>query len=417
MLLDLLKSASIAVALLFVAEMALRILYPEKVLEIAEERQRTENLACAFHPEYLVALKPNVRKIFRRSHAYESDVVHWGTNSDAFRGPALRSNPEMRIIVYGGSNIQARFSHLRQTYPYRLQELLESAYGRDVEVINGGIVGSGPHEVLLRFSADVDRYKPDVVIFHVFTDNDFGDILRNGLFELDPDDRLVRTTFPPTVDSELEAKTPRLLLVKAALKALRLVSESGSDTRSGEGRTQEERLKEGLAITEQEYAVYKQGKPRSFSHFADHYDFDFALYPDSESAVTKVKLLDGILMAAKGAAEKKGVTLVVLIQPSSRDLSQNLLLSYADFERFPKYRRDGLTSIVDEIRARHGIQRVNLYPVFLRNNPQSLYFTAEDDHRNAAGQDLSARVTADYLKEHVITRNRRERLGETATAR
>jgi hypothetical protein len=416
-LIDLLTSASIAVALLFIAELALRILYPEKVLDIAVERQRTENLAYAFHPEYLVALKPNVRKIFRRSHAYEGDVVHWGTNSNSFRGPELRSRPETRIIVYGDSNIQARFSHLPQTFPYKLQKRLESASGRDVEVINGGIVGTGPDQVFLRFSAEVDRYKPDAVIFHVFADNDFGDIVRNRLFELGSEGALVRTGFKSTVDSELEGRAPRLLTVQAALKVLRLVSGGGSEPGSSQGRTQEERLKEGLAVTEKEYAVYKQGKPRSFSHFADHYDFDVALYPDSESAVTKVKLLDGILKAAKATAEKKGVTLVVLIQPSSRDLTQNLLLSYADFERFPKYRRDGLTSIVDEICARHGIHRINLYPVFLNNDPQSLYFSAEDDHWNAAGQDLAARVTADYLNEHLITRNRRERLGEEAAAR
>jgi hypothetical protein len=416
-LLNLLTSASIAVVLLFVAELVLRMLYPEKVLEIAIERQRTENLAYAFHPEYLISLKPNVRKVFRRTHAHEGDVVHWGSNSDSFRGPELRSNPQTRIIVYGDSNIQARFSHLRQTFPYRLQELLESAHGRDVEVINGGIIGSGPDQVLLRFSADVDRYKPDAVIFHVFADNDFGDIVRNRLFELDANDRLVRTTFTPTADSELDAKTPRLLTVKAALKVLRLVSGGGSEPGSGPGKTQEERLKEWLAITEKEYAVYKQGKPRSFSHFADHYDFDVALYPDSESAVTKVKLLDRILQEAKATSEKKGVALVVLIQPSSRDLTQNLLLSHADFERFPKYRRDGLSSTVDEICARHGIHRINLYPVFLNNDPQSLYFTAEDDHWNASGQELAARVTAEYLTKHTMTRSRRERLGEAAAGR
>jgi hypothetical protein len=283
-------------------------------------------------------------------------------------------------------------------------------------VINGGIIGSGPDQVLLRFSADVDRYKPDAVILHVFADNDFGDIVRNRLFELDANDRLLRTTFTPTADSELEAKTPRLLTVKAALKVLRLVSGGGSGTGSSQGRTQEERLKEGLAITEKEFAVYKQGMPRSFSHFADHYDFDVALYPDSESAVTKVKLLDRLLKTAKATADKKGVTLVVLIQPSSRDLTRNLILSYTDFERFPEYRRDRLTSIVDEICARHGIHRINLYPVFLNNDPQSLYFSAEDDHWNAAGQDLAARVTAGYFNDHIISRNRLERTeGKAAT--
>lgn len=192
--------------MLCVAELGLRILYPDKALEIAEQRQRIENVAYRFEPEYLVALKPNLSKTYKRDVANGGDVVRWTTNRTSFRGPELRSEPDMRVIVYGDSNIQARCSKLHQTFPYKLEEYLASLSRRDVEVVNGGIIGSGPDQVLIRFSSEIELYEPDIVIFHVYADNDLGDIVRNRLFELDA---LGGPTAPKRSDGRHAGRVPR----------------------------------------------------------------------------------------------------------------------------------------------------------------------------------------------------------------
>jgi len=396
-------SVAIALALLFVIELGLRILYPEKVLEIARDRERIDHLAYQFHPDYLIALRPNARKQFTRTQVNGGAVIDWTTNSDAFRGPELRKNPELRVMVYGDSNVQARFSPLSRTLPFRLQKDLTALSGEDVEVINAGIVGSGPDEALLRFKADVGVYKPDIVVFHIFADNDFGDIVRDRLFEINAQGELVRTGFRATVDQNLKSIYPRLLVTRVAQKVLKLVgvNDPGPPARKSNGA--DEIVDSWMASAEEQYAVYKKGKRREFSHFADQYDIDIALHPDSEAAATKIVLMDQVLQSAKKIADENNVKFVVLIQPSSIDLTRNHATNYEFLQQYPEYRRERLTSIIDGICARHNIPRVNLYPVFANNNPDSLYFRGDNDHWNDAGQKLAARVTADFIYNHVLT--------------
>ena len=167
-----------------------------------------------------MGLKRGVSKTFERRPANGGDTVHWQTNDASFRGRELRSNPGTRVIVYGDSNIQARFSHLDQSFPQRLERHLQASSGGDVEVINAGVVGFGPDQCLIRLSSDIDEHDPDVVVFHVFADNDFGDVVRNRLFELDANGALVRTNQRATLDQTLESS--RLLITRAARKIARL---------------------------------------------------------------------------------------------------------------------------------------------------------------------------------------------------
>jgi len=401
-LIDTVISVSIALAVLFLLELVLRILYPEKVLEIAQDRSRIQNIAYQFDPDYLVAHRPNARKQFARSEANGGDIIDWSTNSDAFRGPELRHNPDLRVIVYGDSNIQARFSALGQTFPFKLQKYLRSLSRRDVEVINAGIIGAGPDQALIRFALDVDTYKPDIVVFHIFADNDFGDIVRNRLYELDAGGALVRTGFNADIDQNLESVYPRLLVTRMAQKALKLAGVNYDPAPPEIHQKPDEIVDQWLGLSEEEYAIYKQGKRREVSHFADHYDADIALRSDSESALTKIALMEQVLVQAKAIADEKNVKFVVLIQPSSIDLTTNLAINYEVLQQRPGYQRERLTAIVDDICARHDIPRINLYPVFQGNQPGSLYFLKDDDHWNDAGQKLAAKVAADFIYNNML---------------
>ena len=152
-----------------------------------------------------------------------------------------------------------------------------------------------------------------------------------------------------------------------------------------------------LEECEREFRVYEGRQPRTFSHFDDHYDMDLALHPDAPAGREKLRLMEAVLAQAKRVTAERGVALSVVILPSSRDLTTHLSPNHTHLQRFPDYQRERLSRSVDAICRRLGIPRVNLYPLFLRNDPGSLYFVDADSHWNDAGQALAAREVAERI--------------------
>ena len=187
---------SITILLLALVEGALRVLpieiEPDEV-QISPGAS-VSGLACEFHPDYLIKLKANLEKSFVHEKQNSGRKIVWRTNSMGFRGPEIRDNPGLRVVVYGDSNIQARFSDLEDTFPARLEAELAEGLKQDVEVINAGVSGFGPDQSFLKFREEAEMLKPDLVIIHFFADNDYGDAIRNRLFDLNRDGKLVKTT-------------------------------------------------------------------------------------------------------------------------------------------------------------------------------------------------------------------------------
>ena len=381
--------------LLFISELGLRFLYPEKALQIANQDLKIKNLAFQYHSEYLIDLKPSVQK------QYPGCIVEWQTNKDGFRGHDLVPQPKLRVMVYGDSNILARFSTLEASFAGRLEQYLKQMGKDEVEVINAGVVGFGPDQSLIKLTTGIDRYRPHIIVFHVFADNDFGDMIRNRLFELDGDGELIETDFKRTVDPSIKRSGSRLLVVRAAAAAfIRLgLIQAPKDPIVSDASvwTNARFIKTQIDIIRQEFEVYKRGEAKQFSHFADHYDIDIALHPETESATIKIALMEALLKRVSTIAARNNTKLVVLIQPSSRDLTRNSQPNYEHFSQYPNYRRDRLTSIVDDICKRHHIPRINLFPLFMENNPTSLYFERDNNHWNDKGQDLAAYETARFI--------------------
>ena len=53
---------------------------------------------------------------------------------------------------------------------------------------------------------------------------------------------------------------------------------------------------------------------------------------------------------------------------------------------------------MDKICRRAGIVRINLFDIFMKNDPQTIYFKKADGHWSDAGQALAAEATADYVQ-------------------
>jgi len=386
---DLFVILCITVVVLVGIEGILRLVFPEKIKSV-------KTIVYEHNKDFLVNLKPNVTKIFNRNKENGGKSIHWKTNSDSFRGAELKSNPDLRVIVYGDSNIQARFSDLENTYTGQLELRLQKDGLQNIEVLNAGIIGFGPDQSLIRFSKEVDKYRPDLVVFHIFADNDFGDIIRNRLFDLNDDGRLTRTGHKIIVDQNLtynesyKSFTSRLLIMRAINKI-----SSHLFVRNEE---QGEIIDQLQRANEAEYSIYKQLQPKKYSHFEDHYDVDIAIDPFSESSREKTLLMTEVLKEANNIAKEKSVRFLVVIQPSATDLTiDNKRLSYKSLERYSKYKRENLTKIVEDICISYKIKYINLFDIFLRNEPDTLFFTGIDNHWNDKGQEIAAQQTAHYL--------------------
>lgn len=148
---------------------------------------------------------------------------------------------------------------------------------------------------------------------------------------------------------------------------------------------------------ELEFDVYMQGKPRRVSHFADHYDIDIAVYPGSDSAITKITLMENILVEAEKLVRSRGAMFMVVAQPSVLDLTLNVAsLGYRDLMKYEGYKQDNLTKPLKSICEKHALNCVHLVDNFLNNDPETMYIK-NDNHWNDKGQRISAEATAAML--------------------
>jgi hypothetical protein len=357
---------------LAVGEIGLRVLYPNR----APRTPDAEELAFEFNESYLVALKKSINKEFPGQQS-----VSWRTNEDGFRGEPLR-HADKRVMVYGDSNVLARFSALVDSYPAQLAMELSRGLALDVEVVNAGVVGFGPDQSLLKMEDELDRFRPDLVVFHIFADNDFGDLIRNRLFDVDDQGGLVATSHPREPDVRFTGESPfwsSLLLVRAVRKVL--------DSYWNESNLQSH------------FEVYQRGEPQVASHFTDMYDTDLALYPELPSSIAKRALMDAVLQRARDVTASRSLELLVVVQPATFDLTTNMTPNYEDFSAVESYSPSNLTRFATESAERANLSVLNLFDSFRDNDPAQLFFTHGDNHWNERGQALAAREVARFIIE------------------
>ena len=190
----------ITAALLVLTEIGLRALFPEKITALDED-----DPWLTPHPDFIYTLRPSVTYDFTHDPLNGGQTTRWESNSQAFRGPEPRA-ADIRVAVYGDSNIMARFSPWDETFTARLEAALVDELRskqtpgspvRRVEVVNAGVDGYGPDQSYLKMQAELASLRPDLIVLDVFADNDFGDLIRNRLFAV-RDGELIRQDSPVT---------------------------------------------------------------------------------------------------------------------------------------------------------------------------------------------------------------------------
>lgn len=359
--------------------------------------------AYAFDPRYLFRLEKGVSREYSNLPVNGGNKVVYRINSDGFRGPELeRSGDAPRILVYGDSFIHAEFSELEETFPVRLEEQLEKRLGGDVEVINAGVAGYGPDQVLRRMEDELSWVEPDLVLVSLFSGNDFGDLLRNRLYRLSDGGVLEENDF------RLSAEQERSIALNESEPVLRrMLGEAVSALRGGGQETVDfdnrQWIEDALAQHLAEYESYIAGENTVGAFGVDPYSADIALLPDSPSAAYKIRLMDAIVGRMKQVAEAHAVPLAVMVVPHPMDLLDGEHASgLVDKAKYPAYVPTRLSDAMVTIARDHGLPVLNLFPVFQSEDVDALFLRGGDDHWNGAGQALGAESAAAFLVENEL---------------
>ncbi len=83
-----------------------------------------------------------------------------------------------RLLMLGDSFTEALDVELEESYPYLVEQCLTSKLNMPVEVINGGVSGYGTPEEYLFYLNEGIKYQPDLVVWMLYTGNDFTDLFR-----------------------------------------------------------------------------------------------------------------------------------------------------------------------------------------------------------------------------------------------
>lgn len=355
---------------------------------------------------------PGAVREHRLSEINGGHRILYRINSSGFRGDELDPEAsELRIVVYGDSYIQAEFSALSETFAERLEQRTAERIGRPVEVVNAGVAGYGPDQVVNKMQAELARLSPDLVLMALCSGNDFGDLLRNKLYFMNGRGELQEhaLTIHPDIARQMQISRREAilklilreaangLLVAAGLRAEAAIGSESVTLEQTEAMTGRERMEFFLGQRRREFEEYVvRGDGVLRNTFWDSYDADVSLVPQSESSRYRIAMMGQLLAKIRDLAKEIPVPLTLVLIPHPIDVGGHDIAE-VDREKYPAYRPSGLTDALEQIAERHGIPCLNLFSAFEARGSQELYFRGQDDHWNARGQDFAAELATEFL--------------------
>lgn len=330
---------------------------------------------------YLYKFIPGSRQLNRPLTASGAPTVLVTINKEGRRGPLVDRSIKRRVIVYGDSFIAAEGTPLEQTFVSRLEDHLVG-----VQVLNGGVPGYGPDQSARVMEDEIDRLRPSVVVFSIYSGNDFGDLVRNKLWMGNAalDERMARSF------AYAREQQPVMQVWRRLQAAFRKPQPALDIAALGRGLPD--------AWLEQSRREFASSGALVHNLFEDGYDIDLATDPESDSARRKVELMRAVMAKVEAVAARQGVPLLFLIVPSPIDAMDRWDV-VIDTARFPGYDRARLSATVESIAREQGARSVNLLGPFRTHQAENLYYRGLDDHWNAAGQELGARLVADAVRD------------------
>jgi hypothetical protein len=377
-------------------------------------------VAYVLDDELIFAPAPGRRSRYVRFPEHGGHAIETRFNSLGFRGPEVEIGGAggKRVVVYGDSFIQASYTRETETFAHRLQLRLHQRGFDSLRVINAGVDGFGPDQILVRMARELALLDPDLVVAAIFADNDFGDLLRNKLFRLDDSGTLVRHAFvvdPKLREHYLERERldrafalQKLFLDPALAKRdLRILLQRRFGLEAGflddvqidtSFRTDPREpwidiWRERGLREYREYVVERDPTIRMDNIRSDHYDADLSLEPHSASSRYKVALMTQVLSRMAALLRDRNKNLLLLVIPSPIDACDGYDWQ-VDGERYPAYDRRTLSGAVQRAAAEIGVAWVNLFDAFRGAQCNEMYFHHGNNHWTEKAQARAASIVA-----------------------
>ncbi len=356
--------------------------------------------AFEFDPRALYRLVPGAVREHRVSAENGGRRTLYEVNSAGFRGEELdASHRAPRIAVYGDSFIQAEYSALPNSLTERLERHAAERLGAPVEVVNAGVAGYGPDQILRKMEGELASLQPELVLVALFAGNDFGDLLRNKLYRLDSDGVLRENALvlDPWLKRGMEIAREEPILRVVLRQAADFFRPSGNGATPPEAMTPRERMDFFLEQHRSEYREYVvEGDSVVREMHWDSYDADMSLTPASEEARYKIELMNRIVAEIGRTAQQAGTPLVLVLIPHPIDLCGH---SHGEVDRakYPDYDPRAMTNAFERIARQHEIPYLNLFGPFHERCADELFLRGLDDHWNDRGQDFAAEWMAEFL--------------------
>lgn len=239
---------------------------------------------------------------------------------------------------------------------------------------------------------------PDLVIVAIFAGNDYGDLMRDKMFMLGMDGTLVenRWQLDPSVRASFE-RSQRESILKRAMRNV-LGSLRPPPGRNGHpDKDDQTNIDFLLKEAEREYRsfIVERNDIVTNTH-VDYYSADVSLTPRSESARYKIALMRAVMRRIRDVAQQNNTPLAFLFIPHPVDVTDHYDSWLIDRKKYSDYDGRNQTAPLEEMARNLQVPFVSLYDVYRQHDANSLYFH-DDDHWNAAGQQMAAEVMADYL--------------------
>lgn len=362
-------------------EFGLRIIFPNK----ASKNKNIRDHSDPFLPKHVTGYTLQILSTF---------------NKKGFRlnqnNCTKKRTQKKRILIVGDSNIAGRFVSDKEHIGSLLAESLNKD-GRDcVQVDTFGVSGFGPDQTLFAIEEFTKKNIYSSVIFHVFADNDLGDLIRNN----NPwkNGKLQNNGYCYMVPGILE----KSLLFKAVRKALFITTgywKSASLKHSLEKHelcieapyiiknSFFESLSEGAR---KEWNAFKKGLV--YIYMQDRYDIEFACSTNTTAIKATKKRLHYIFSRFIEISKERTFQGNILIQPSEVDVTTNNSQFSDDLKNLcPKYKKNNLTRLISDTVPK-SLPTLNLYDMFINCN--ECYFSDNEwknnNHWNKKGIRLAA---------------------------
>lgn len=350
-------------------------------------------------------------------------------NSHGFRDKERTYEKEkgtFRILVLGDSMTEGFQVPLEQTFPYILEERLNSEGSKRFEVINLGIAGFSTAQEYLTLKHYGFKYQPDFVILAFFVGNDVVNnslILESKVIGRSINDR--RNPFFVLNNGELEKIPFNKIKVgnpnKDKAQAKNLLAKFFPNiyySLRDRGRIKKIRWlanfwwddllwKIGIKKSNPELLVLNKSNKNETG--IPYYIFAEEYSPEWQNAWEVTKAL--ILRISKVLEENK-IGLLVVVIPDECEFGPDLWSRWCNTIRTIKFDLEKPERILSEFLKEHRIDYLQLLPEFKKytnDTSERLYFPyTYDNHWNASGHALAAELIYDKLKNDNLISSKEE---------